>query len=200
MPAETPARPDPEHIREVARRAERLYGREEVEAAYERMAEELTGLLAERDPLVVAVMLGGLIPAGQLLPRLRFPLEVDYLHATRYRGATRGGELHWIVQPRRSLAGRTVLLIDDILDEGYTLAALVEACREAGAAEVYSAVLLDKREARKNAFQATVAGLPVADRYVFGCGMDYRGYLRNLPGIYALPPEEEAGEGGGGRG
>jgi len=196
MASESP-RPDPAHVREVARRAERLYTREEVEAAYDRMAGELTELLAERDPLVVAVMLGGLIPAGQLLPRLQFPLEVDYLHATRYRGATRGGELAWIVEPRRCLAGRTVLLVDDILDEGYTLAALVEACRAAGAEAVYTAVLLDKRAARKNGFQATVAGLPVADRYVFGCGMDYRGYLRNLPGIYALPPKEEVEEGGG---
>lgn len=174
-------------IRDVLNRAETLYTKHDIDAAYDRMAEAITARLADSNPLVLCVMVGGLIPAGQLLPRLTFPLQIDYLHATRYQEGTQGGQLHWIVRPRYPLEDRVVLLIDDILDEGVTLAALIEACRAAGAREVLTAVLLDKIHKRKNGLKATFTGLEVEDRYVFGCGMDYQGYLRNLPGIYAIP-------------
>lgn len=174
-------------IRDTLARAERIYSKQDIQAAYDRMAVDITACLADSNPLVLCVMVGGLIPAGQLLPRLEFPLQIDYLHATRYQGNTQGGQLHWIVRPSYSLQDRVVLLIDDILDEGITLAALCDACREAGAREVYTAVLLEKLHDRKNGLKATFTGLEVEDRYVFGCGMDYKGYLRNFPGIYAIP-------------
>lgn len=173
-------------IREVYARADRIYSKHDIEAAYDRMAAQITARLSDSNPLVLCVMVGGLIPAGQLLPRLDFPLQIDYLHATRYQGKTQGGQLHWIVRPTYSLQDRVVLLIDDILDEGVTLKALCEACAEAGAREVLTAVLLDKVHERKSGLVATFKGLDVEDRYVFGCGMDYQGYLRNVPGIYAI--------------
>lgn len=176
-----------QEIRATWAHADRIYSKQDVEAAYDRMAADITARLSNSNPLVLCVMVGGLIPAGQLLPRLEFPLQIDYLHATRYQGATQGGQLHWIVRPSYSLEGRVVLLIDDILDEGVTLAALCDACREAGASEVLTAVLLEKLHDRKNGLKATFTGLQVEDRYVFGCGMDYKGYLRNVPGIYAIP-------------
>lgn len=178
-----------QEIRATLARADRLYSKQDIEAAYDRMAAAITARLADSNPLVLSVMVGGLIPAGQLLPRLEFPLQMDYLHATRYQGGTQGGDLHWIVRPSYSLKDRVVLLIDDILDEGVTLAALCDACHEAGAREVHTAVLLEKVHDRKNGFKATFTGLEVADRYVFGCGMDYKSYLRNLPGIYAIPQD-----------
>lgn len=166
--------------------ADQLYTAQEVEQALARMAQEITGKLRDSNPLVLCVMLGGMIPAGRLLGRLEFPLELDYIHATRYRGNTSGGALHWIARPSVPLAGRVVLVIDDILDEGITLAAIVDECRAQGAREVYTAVLVDKRHERKEGMTASFTGLEVDDRYVFGCGMDYKGYLRNLPGIYAV--------------
>ena len=178
-----------QEIREVYARADLIYSKEEIETAYERMAAAINARLRDSNPLVIAIMVGGLIPAGQLLPRLDFPLQMDYLHATRYRGATRGGELQWLARPAYPLQDRDVLLIDDILDEGVTLAEICEFCREAGARRVYTAVLLNKRHNRKNDLQADFVGFEVGDRYVFGCGMDYKGYLRNLPGIYAIPDE-----------
>jgi hypoxanthine phosphoribosyltransferase len=179
-----------QEIREVYAGAECLYAERDVVAAYDRLAAAITHSLADSNPLVIAVMVGGLIPAGQLLPRLDFPLQMDYLHATRYRGGTRGGELQWMVRPSHSLQDRVVLLIDDILDEGVTLAAICDACRAAGARQVYTAVLLNKLHARKSGLEADFVGLDVGDRYVFGCGMDYKDYLRNVPGIYAIPDDK----------
>lgn len=166
-----------------------IYSAAEVQQALDRMALEITGKLSGEDPIVLCVLNGALIPTGHLLTRLAFPLRQDYVHATRYRGATTGAGLDWIGQPSNSLQGETVLVVDDILDEGITLSAIVKACRDAGAKTVYSAVLVEKLHDRSNGFKADFVGLRVEDRYVFGFGMDYKGYLRNLSGIMTLPDE-----------
>ncbi len=175
-----------EEARKAYREAECLFTRAEVEAAIQTMATGIEARLADSNPLVLCVMTGALIPAGHLLTHLDFPLELDYVHATRYGDRTRGGELEWMVHPSYPLEGRTVLVVDDILDEGLTLAAILETCRESGAREVLSAVLVEKLHDRKNGLEADFVGLQVPDRYVFGYGMDYKGYLRNAPGIYAI--------------
>ena len=176
----------PERASEVLASAQQLYTQQEVEQALDRLAQQISERLAGANPLVLCILNGALIPMGQLLTRLAFPLRQDYIHATRYRGATRGAELEWRSRPGTPLAGQTVLLVDDILDEGVTLAEIVRYCRGAGAKQVHSAVLVEKRLARSNGFQADFVGLQVPDRYVFGFGMDYQGYLRNTPGIYAI--------------
>jgi len=176
----------PNEAYQVQQQADLLYTPQQIEAALDRMAEAITAKLAATNPLILVVMNGALIPAGQLLSRLDFPLQHDYLHATRYRGETRGGTLNWIAHPSISLKGRVVLVIDDIFDEGLTLQAIIEACREQGAAEVYSAVLVDKLHDRKAPVEVDFIGLEVEDRYVFGYGMDYKEYLRNAPGIFAV--------------
>lgn len=176
----------PEQIREVYAEADCLHSRSEVEAAISRMAEAITATLEDKNPLVLTVMSGGLIPAGILLPQLEFPLHIDYIHASRYRGNTSGGELHWRVEPRFDVAGRCVLLVDDILDEGLTLQAIIQWCREQGASEVYSAVLVEKLHERNVGVVADFVGLKVEDRYLFGYGMDYKEGLRNAPGIFAV--------------
>ncbi len=176
----------PAEAERVYREADQLYSLEEVEAAVDRMAGEITERLQDRNPLILCVLTGALIPTGNLLPRLDFPLHIDYVHATRYRGNTTGAGLDWIVRPATPLSGRVVLVVDDILDEGITLAAILEECRQAGADEVYSAVLVEKRHERKNGLVADFIGLEVEDRYVFGYGMDYKTYLRNAPGIFAV--------------
>ena len=176
------------HIRQVMAEADCLYDEAQVEAAIAQVAEAINGELAERNPVVFCVMNGGLIFTGKLLPKLNFPLEVSYLHATRYRSETTGGELFWKAKPELSFLGRDVLIIDDILDEGHTLAAIIDFCRHAGAAAVHTAVLIDKqhqRKARPN-YKADYVGLPCEDRFIFGYGMDYKGYWRNAPGIYAV--------------
>ncbi|KPK37970.1 MAG: hypoxanthine-guanine phosphoribosyltransferase [Gammaproteobacteria bacterium SG8_47] len=175
----------------VLARAECVCPQAEVEAALVRMAAEITERLADKDPLVLCVMNGALIPAGQLLTRVRLPLQTDYIHATRYRGETSGGRLHWLAEPSFPLAGRVVLIVDDILDEGHTLTALREYCLSKGAREVYSAVFVRKCHDRCVDVKADFVGVEVEDRYVFGFGMDYKDYWRNLPAIYAASPQDE---------
>lgn len=170
----------------IYRSAELLHDSTSIAQALDRMASEITAQLARSNPLALVVLTGGMIPASGLLTRLDFPLEIDYLHATRYRGATVGGQLHWKARPTIPLVDRHVLLVDDILDEGHTLQAIVAECRQQGAASVRSAVLVEKQHQRRINITADFVGLVVPDRYVFGYGMDYKGYLRNLPGIYAV--------------
>jgi len=131
-------------------------------------------------------MNGGLITTAELMLRMDFPLEQDYMHASRYRGDTSGGAIHWVVEPKHALKDRVVIIVDDILDEGYTLAAIVEHCKSQQATCVETVVLVEKLHERKQGIQATYVGLQVEDRYVFGYGMDYKGYLRNAPGIFAV--------------
>ncbi len=159
---------------------------EAVDVAVSRVAEEITQTIRDTVPLVLSVMGGGVVFSGQLLPRLRFPLEFDYVHVTRYRGKTSGGDLKWIVQPRTSVAGRVVLVIDDILDEGKTLAAIKQWLSDNGAQAVYTAVLADKMLKVDKPTRADFVGVSVPDRYVFGYGMDVHNAWRNLPAIYAL--------------
>jgi len=166
--------------------ADLVHSEAEVAAAVRRLASEIDARLRDRYPLVLCVMGGGVVFTGQLLPLLHFPIEFDYLHVTRYDGATRGGTLQWKALPRQPIAGRVVLVLDDILDEGHTLAAIRERLLSEGAAEVYCAVLTEKETGRSKPIRSDFVGLKVPDRYVFGFGMDAEGAWRNLPAIYAL--------------
>jgi hypoxanthine phosphoribosyltransferase len=160
-----------------------------VSAAVSRMAREITAGLAGSFPLVLCVMRGAVVFAGQLLPQLEFPLEFDYLDVRRYGDTTRGGEIEWRAMPGTAVAGRTVLVLDDILDQGGTLAAVRARLLAAGADRVYYAVLTEKDTGGAKPVRADFVGLRLPNRYVFGCGMDVGGAWRNLPGIYALKEE-----------
>ena len=166
--------------------AELIYSRAQVDAAIARVADEIAAKLGARYPLVLSVMGGAVVFTGQLLPLLRFPLDFDYVHASRYGNATQGSELVWKVMPNEKVQGRVVLVLDDILDEGRTLAAIRQKLIDMGAAEVYCAVLTDKHTGRDKPLRADFVGLSLPDRFVFGCGMDAHGAWRNLPEIYAL--------------
>ncbi len=188
----------PEFIHEVYEKSSCLHPLSEIETALDKMASEIHDQLAESNPIFLCVMIGGLIPMGHLLTRLDFPLEVDYVHATRYRGETQGKELQWKVEPRTDLAGRNVVIVDDILDGGVTLAGILDYVKQAGAASAYTAVLVDKHHVRLDGGvdQADFTGIQItepqfASRYVFGFGLDYKEYLRNAPGIFVVAREHE---------
>ena len=183
----------PEKIKAVYEKSTCLFTTEEVEVALDKRAASIHQKLQDKNPVILCVMIGGLVPMGNLLPRLDFPLEVDYVHATRYNGAISGGELLWKVKPSLDLHDRTVLVVDDILDGGVTLAAILAEVKAMGAREVYSAVLVDKHHKRvENGLKnADFVGLQVDDHYVFGYGMDYNEYLRNAPGIFVVAQEHQ---------
>jgi hypoxanthine phosphoribosyltransferase len=158
----------------------------EVQAAVDRIASEIQRHLAESYPLVLAVMGGAVVFAGQILPKLRFPLDFDYIHASRYGAATRGAAVEWRVSPPPGIRGRSVLVLDDILDGGDTMAAIRARLLELGAGEFHCAVLVEKLLQRKKPIVADFVGMKIEDRFVFGCGMDARGFWRNLPEIRAM--------------
>ncbi len=166
--------------------AELIYSEQTVAQTIHCMALNITQLLSQQQPLVLCVMGGAVVFAGQLLPKLPFPLDFDYLHVSRYNKQLHGGEIQWRVKPGESVKDRVILVLDDILDEGITLAAIRDKVLENGAKAFYSAVLAEKRTGRLKPLQADFVGLTVPDRYVFGFGMDIHGAWRNLPAVYAV--------------
>lgn len=176
----------PQEARKIFEEADLLCSAEKSALAVRRVAAEITARLADANPLVLAVMGGAVVFTGQLLPQLAFPLDFDYLHVTRYGDVTTGGELAWIVEPRSSVAGRVVLVVDDILDEGVTMAEIVKRLRAQGANDVLSAVFADKNLSRDKPIAADFVGVHLPNRYVFGYGMDVKGAWRNLPAVYAV--------------
>ncbi len=164
-----------------------LHDRTELESIITDMGQRIGAALDGERAVFLTVMNGALIFAGQLALAIRTDLEFDYVHATRYRGATSGSDLHWLREPVVPLAGRLVLLVDDILDEGHTLKAVREDCYQRGAKKVLIASLCTKRHDRLvDGIATDFNGVELPDRFVFGYGMDYHEQGRNLPGIYAL--------------
>jgi hypoxanthine phosphoribosyltransferase len=183
----------PSNIKDVYAKSTCLYTTQEIEMALDKMAIAIHEQLHDKNPILLCVMIGGLVLMGNLLPRLDFPLEVDYIHATRYNGDISPGDLVWKVKPTIDLVNRTVLVVDDILDGGLTLATIIAQVEKMGAYKVYSAVLVDKYHKRvpDGLKHADFVGLRVDDHYIFGYGMDYNNYLRNAPGIFVVAPEHE---------
>jgi hypoxanthine phosphoribosyltransferase len=166
--------------------AEQLYSEAEIAAAILGITEQLNQEYLAEQPIILCVMNGGLFFTGQLLPKLTFPFELDYVHATRYHGKTSGKKVKWIVKPKVSIKGRSILILDDILDEGVTLRSIVDFCSLFGAKQVKVAVLVEKIINKSKPISADYVGVTVPNRYVFGCGMDVYGWWRNVPVIYAL--------------
>ena len=179
-----------EQLEFLKRKSECLFSEADVEDALTKMALEIELNLSKKLPVFVTVMNGGLITTARLVNKLRFSLEMDFLHVSRYGKDVFGSDLEWHAKPSTQLRNRCVLIVDDILDEGVTLREVVAYCKAQGASEVFSAVLLKKNNVRAlTDVSADFVGLEVEDRYVFGSGLDLKGYLRNVPGIYAVPEE-----------
>ena len=176
----------PQEAQQIFDEADLLVSAEESALAVRRVAGQISARLAAANPMVLAVMGGAVVFTGQLLPQLCFPLDFDYLHVTRYGDVTQGGQLQWIVEPRVPVTGRVVLVLDDILDEGVTLAAISQRLREQGASQVLCAVFADKTLGRSKPITADFIGVQLPNRYVFGYGMDVKGAWRNLPAVYAV--------------
>ena len=172
-------------ITTVLETADLLYDESEIESAINSMAEKINAQLSDKNPIILCVMNGGVVITGKLLPRLTIPCTFDVINASRYGNEISGGDIKWIQTPETDLHNRSVLIVDDILDQGYTLEALINYCKEQGASSVYSAVLIDKILDHAKPVTADFIGLEVENRYLFGYGMDYKGYLRNAAGIYA---------------
>ncbi|HQV89794.1 MAG: hypoxanthine-guanine phosphoribosyltransferase [Nitrosomonas sp.] len=175
-----------QQLQQILDSAELIHSEQTIARTVQRLAADITQVLSHQQPLVLCVMGGAVVFTGQLLPLLGFPLDFDYLHLTRYDKALTGGAIHWQAEPKENMHGRVVLVLDDILDEGVTLAAIRDKVLENGAQAFYSAVLVEKQTGQPKPFSADFVGLTVPNRYVFGFGMDIHGAWRNLPAIYAV--------------
>ncbi|MBX3616218.1 hypoxanthine-guanine phosphoribosyltransferase [Nitrosomonas sp.] len=175
-----------QQAQQIFQSAELIRSEQVVMQTLQRLAADITAELSQRQPLVLCLMGGAVVFTGQLLPCLKFPLDFDYVHLTRYGNTLQGGEIQWRVAPRESMKDRVVLAVDDILDEGVTLAALRDFVMENGAKAFYSAVLVEKEIGKSKPIAADFVGMMIPNRYVFGFGMDIHGAWRNLPAIYAL--------------
>lgn len=176
---------EPEEIIQVQNNADRLYSADQLDTAIDNMAQAINQRLSTQNPLCLCIMNGAIVLTGKLLPLLTFPLHLDCVNASRYGELTYGNEIEWLYRPVTSVANRTILLFDDILDQGITLAAVKEDCIKRGAKKIYSAVLVNKLIGQEKPIKADFIGVYAENRYLFGYGMDYKGYLRNAPGLFA---------------
>jgi hypoxanthine phosphoribosyltransferase len=164
-----------------------LATREEVQAAVVRMAADINACYGGRPIILLSVMTGAVMPAAWLAARLKMPLRMDFIHATRYEGATAGGKLTFRVPPRLDFSGQDVLIVEDIYDVGLTLQSIVRHCEGRGANSVRSAVLVRKIHDRETTGELPdFIGMDIEDYYIFGCGMDAYEHWRHLDEIRAL--------------
>ena len=174
-----------QEILKVVNEAECLYDQGQLNLAIDAMSREISQKLSNANPVVLCVLNGGIIPTAEIIKRLDFPMELESIKVGRYHGETYGSTIQWSLEPGISLMDRVVLIIDDILDEGITLAEIKRYCVKKGAKSVYAAVVVEKATGRSKATHADFTGVVAENKYLFGYGMDYKGYLRNWPGIYA---------------
>lgn len=156
-----------------------------VDEALDKMANAITRDLSTLNPVVICVMTGGIITTGHLMTRLKFPLELSYLHITRYKDKLIGGDLDVVMLPTDLINNRNVLIVDDIFDEGFTMELATNECLDKGAASVKSAVLVVKDRKRTCKHSVNYYGIKAPNKFLYGYGLDYKGYFRNLNKIMA---------------
>jgi hypoxanthine phosphoribosyltransferase len=172
---------------EVRENSHEIVSATDIVGALDCMASDVTLMLSDQNPLVIAVMRGGAFTAVELCHRFNFPYEFDFIHITRYGKALTGGDLNWKVLPSSDFQNRTVLVVDDVLDEGITLKEIHSALERCGVSKIYFAVLVKKKlKSSVERMYVDFVGVEVEDVYIFGCGLDYKGYWRGLKALYAL--------------
>ena len=176
---------------ELLRRSTVLATRDDVRAAVDRMAQAVNEYYGQREIIMLIVMTGAVLPAAWLASRLKMPVMMDFVHATRYAGTTEGGDIEFRVPPRINLQGRDVLVVDDIYDIGLTLEMIEDYCHARHAASVNSAVLVRKIHDRPTTGNLPrFIGMDIEDKYIFGCGMDAYEHWRHLHEIRALEEDQ----------
>lgn len=176
-----------EDPRQILRNSTLLASKEQVDAAVEKMAKAVNAYYGDGEIILLIVMTGAVMPAAWLAARLNMPMQMDFLHATRYSGHTEGGDIEFRVPPRLNMEGKDVLVVDDIYDIGLTLQMIERYCVARGARSVNSAVLVRKIHDRETAGELPAfIGMEVEDKYIFGCGMDAYEHWRQLDEIRAL--------------
>ena len=181
---------DIKHLQHIKQNADLIYNKQQIMTAISQISVQLEKILQNKNPIMLSVMNGGCVFTSDLIRHMDCDVRVDYVHVSRYHNKLKGSDLEWLKKPQCDLQDQVVVIVDDIYDQGCTLAELIKYCQQQGAREVISCVLLYKQKPnRVTSHEPDFYGLTIPDRYVFGYGMDYQGHLRNLPDIYALGAE-----------
>ncbi len=158
-----------------------LITNEQIQEKIKELGEHITNIMVDKHDIIVAPILkGGLVFGSHLIPYLNFQFELDYFHTSRYKNNTYGSNLEIIYEPK-NLKGKTLILLDDIYDEGTTLDTLEARSKIRGASKVVKVVLLNKEKNKSN--PPIFSGFKIPDYFVYGFGLDKNGFFRNLPYI-----------------
>jgi hypoxanthine phosphoribosyltransferase len=163
-----------------------LYSNREIHLAIKKIAEEINRDIQSDVLYVLTVMNGGLYFSAHLIPLLKHTIYHDYIHATRYGNKAHGGLLHWIKEPEDTIEGKNILIIDDILDEGITLSEIISKCKKMGANNIFYTALFNKLTDKEKSILPGYHVLNVPNKFVFGFGLDYKGFGRALPDLHII--------------
>ena len=176
-----------QHSVEILKNSECIFTESELDNAISNIAKQIEQEIVGEIPIFLSVMNGGMFFGAELLQKISGPLLSDYIHASRYGNETFGSShITWYRQPKlEDIRGRAVYILDDILDEGHTLAEIKRFLLDAGVKSCKLVVLIDKNIGKNKPVTADHVGLVAPNKYLFGYGMDIHGLYRQLPSIYA---------------
>lgn len=167
-----------------------LFTEEQIKTRIQEMAAEITRDYADSPPVVVGVLRGCFVFLADLVRGIDLPIVIDFVSASSYgSGTVTSGDVKFKLDLSEDIAGRDVLVVEDILDTGNTLSKLMENLRRRGPKSVKLCVMLDKPDRRTRPIQADYVGYTIPDAFVVGCGLDYNQQYRQLPYVGVLKPE-----------
>ena len=184
MPSNTPP---PEHLRDEVQSV--LIGETGIAARVREMAADIERDFAGKDLLAVALLTGTVPFLADLVRHIALPMRLDFMGVSSYGAGTSPGELVYTKELRLEARDRDVLLVDDILDTGQTLRAVIDKLNALQPRSLKTCVLLEKKSGRTESVTADYVGFEVPDEFVIGYGLDYAERYRNLPFIGVLKPE-----------
>lgn len=166
-----------------------LLSKEQIDERVKEMGKQIAEDYRDKDLVVVVLLSGAAWFAADLTRAIDIPLRVDFMVASSYGNATStSGSVKVKLDIRENIAGKDVLLVDDIIDSGVTFAAISDMLRQNKPASLKTVALCDKAERRINGLEADYVGFKIPDEFVVGFGLDYAGDYRNLPYIGVLKP------------
>ena len=167
-----------------------LYTEEQIKRRVHELARDIKRLYGSREFTIVALINGAVMFTADLMREIDNPVRLDCIRVSSYGAKTKSvGAPQILADLTLDIANRDVLIVDDILDTGKTLARVFEIAKKLGPASLRSCVLLDKKARREVEFEADFVGFKIPNKFVVGYGLDFAERYRNLPCIGVLKPE-----------
>ncbi len=159
---------------------------EQIDKALEKMAEKMNAELADKDPLMICILNGSFMFAADIMKKLNFPCEISFVKLSSYEGTSTTGKVKEIIGLTEDIEGRTIVILEDIIDTGVTMEKIKKQLIGYAPADLKIASMLYKPDACKVDINIDYIGIDIPDKFIVGYGLDYDGYGRNLPNIYTI--------------